>query len=60
MKPGSYLTLRGAKVDMYRGSMRLAVDGAGKVEESDVKGFEAKVGGWREGLRVAGGGRRQG
>jgi len=28
---------------MYRGSMRLTVDGAGKVEESDVKGFDAKV-----------------
>lgn len=28
---------------MYRGSMRLALEGAGKVEESDVKGFEAKV-----------------
>lgn len=33
MKPGSYVTLRNAKVDMFRGSMRLAVNqvGAGGV-----------------------------
>jgi hypothetical protein len=43
VKPGAYLTLRNAKVDMYRGSMRLVVDALGKVEESDVKGFDAKV-----------------
>ncbi|KAI8468901.1 MAG: hypothetical protein J3K34DRAFT_425547 [Monoraphidium minutum] len=42
VKKGSYLTLTNAKVDMYRGSMRLAVDGAGKVEEGAAKGFEPK------------------
>eukprot|EP00877_Chromochloris_zofingiensis_P006585 jgi/Chrzof1/217/Cz01g07150.t1 len=40
---GSYITLRNAKIDMYRGSMRLAVDQWGKVEESDVKDYEPKV-----------------
>ena len=29
MKPGSYVTLRNAKVDMFRGSMRLAVNQVG-------------------------------
>lgn len=29
MKPGSYITLRNAKVDMFRGSMRLAVNQVG-------------------------------
>jgi len=43
-QPGKYLTLRNAKIDMYRGSMRLAVDQWGKVEESDVTGFQAKLG----------------
>lgn len=28
-KPGAYLTLRNAKIDMFRGSMRLAVNQAG-------------------------------
>jgi len=30
MKPGSYVTLRNAKVDMFRGSMRLAVNQVGR------------------------------
>lgn len=29
MKPGSYVTLRNAKIDMFRGSMRLAVNQVG-------------------------------
>ncbi|PNH03398.1 hypothetical protein TSOC_010538 [Tetrabaena socialis] len=29
---GATITLKGAKVDMFRGSMRLSVDAAGKVE----------------------------
>ncbi|KAG2498038.1 hypothetical protein HYH03_003799 [Edaphochlamys debaryana] len=29
------ITLKGAKVEMYRGSMRLALDAAGKVESAD-------------------------
>lgn len=45
MQPGSYLALLGAKVDMYHGCMRLAVDphGGGQVEPSKVKLFEAKA-----------------
>lgn len=31
-KPGNYIVLLGAKVDMYRGSMRLAVHQGGKVK----------------------------
>lgn len=36
MKPGTYVTLRNAKVDMFRGSMRLAVNqvGAGQRPKS--------------------------
>ena len=43
VKPGAYLTLTDAKVDMYRGSMRLALGAGSKVEASDAKGFDAKV-----------------
>jgi len=32
MKPGATVILRNAKIDMYRGSMRLAVDKWGRVE----------------------------
>jgi len=39
---GKYITLRNAKIDMFRGSMRLAVDQWGKVEAYDGN-FEAKV-----------------
>jgi hypothetical protein len=42
-QPGNYITLRNAKIDMYRGSMRLAVDQWGKVEASEVTGFQPKV-----------------
>ncbi|KIY98497.1 Uncharacterized protein MNEG_9465 [Monoraphidium neglectum] len=42
VKPGKYLTLRNARVDMYRGTMRLAVDALGKVEEGEASGFEPK------------------
>eukprot|EP00879_Flechtneria_rotunda_P003093 GHRR01003314.1.p1 GENE.GHRR01003314.1~~GHRR01003314.1.p1 ORF type:complete len:137 (+),score=24.79 GHRR01003314.1:486-896(+) len=40
---GKYLTLRNAKIDMYRGSMRLAVDQWGKVEALDGQSFETKT-----------------
>lgn len=33
-QPGKYLTLRNARIDMFRGSMRLAVDQWGKIEET--------------------------
>lgn len=42
--PGKYITLRNAKIDMYRGSMRLAVDQWGKVEPLDNANFKANVG----------------
>lgn len=40
---GSYITLRNAKIDMYRGSMRLAVDQWGKVEALEGSSFQPKV-----------------
>ena len=40
---GAYLVLRNAKIDMYRGSMRLAVDQWGKVEAAADATFAAKV-----------------
>lgn len=40
---GAYLTLRNAKIDMYRGSMRLAVDQWGKVEALEGASFKANV-----------------
>jgi len=40
---GKYLTLRNAKIDMYRGSMRLAVDQWGKVEALEDSTFQAKT-----------------
>jgi replication factor A1 len=43
-QPGKYITLRNAKIDMYRGSMRLAVDQWGKVEALEDASFDAKVG----------------
>lgn len=35
MKEGSVLTLRNAKIDMYKGSMRLAVDRWGRVDVAE-------------------------
>lgn len=43
MKPGSYVTLRNAKVDMFRGSMRLAVNQWGKMEPATGHSFEPKL-----------------
>lgn len=40
---GAYLTLRNAKIDMYRGSMRLAVDQWGKVEALEGSSFQPKA-----------------
>lgn len=42
-KVGSYLILRNARIDMFKGSMRLAVNQWGKVEEGEGD-FEVKVG----------------
>ena len=35
MKEGKIVTLRNAKIDMYKGSMRLAVDRWGRVEVAE-------------------------
>lgn len=43
LQPGSAWTLRNAKIEMYRGCMRLAVDQFGKLEPSDDTGIEPKV-----------------
>lgn len=45
-KPGKYLVLRNARIDMFKGSMRLAVNQWGKVEEGEGT-FKPKVGGRR-------------
>ncbi|KAK9707398.1 hypothetical protein RND81_07G195100 [Saponaria officinalis] len=42
MKAGSTVTLRNAKIDMFKGSMRLAVDKWGRIEESDAADFSVK------------------
>lgn len=42
MKAGSTVILRNAKIDMFRGSMRLAVDKWGRVEVTEDADFEVK------------------
>ncbi|XP_028775273.1 uncharacterized protein At4g28440-like isoform X2 [Neltuma alba] len=42
MKPGATLILRNAKIDMFKGSMRLAVDKWGRVEVTEPAKFEVK------------------
>ncbi|XP_050374029.1 uncharacterized protein At4g28440-like [Argentina anserina] len=39
MKEGSTVTLRNAKIDMFKGSMRLAVDKNGSIEAADPASF---------------------
>jgi len=42
--PGSYIVLRNARIDMFRGSMRLAVNQWGKVEEAEPnQDFQVKM-----------------
>ncbi len=48
---GAYMTLRNAKIDMFKGSMRLAVDQWGKVEALESASFDAKVR-WRASCRI--------
>lgn len=44
MEEGHYLTLRNAKIDMYKGSMRLAVNQWGVIERAqDQPDFNVKV-----------------
>ncbi|XP_057953166.1 uncharacterized protein At4g28440-like [Malania oleifera] len=42
MKPGATLILRNAKIDMFKGSMRLAVDKWGRVEVTEPAKFVVK------------------
>ncbi|MED6143672.1 hypothetical protein PIB30_007970 [Stylosanthes scabra] len=42
MKEGSTVILRNAKIDMFKGSMRLAVDKWGRVEVTEPASFTVK------------------
>ncbi|KAF7805964.1 tyrosine aminotransferase-like [Senna tora] len=42
MNPGATLILRNAKIDMFKGSMRLAVDKWGRIEPTEPVDFEVK------------------
>ncbi|CAA7410182.1 unnamed protein product [Spirodela intermedia] len=42
MKPGATIILRNAKIDMFKGSMRLAVDKWGRVEVAEPAVFSVK------------------
>ncbi|CAN8291735.1 unnamed protein product [Cochlearia groenlandica] len=42
MKEGSSVTLRNAKIDIYKGSMRLAVEKRGRVEVTEPVSFKVK------------------
>ncbi|CAN6482814.1 unnamed protein product [Victoria cruziana] len=43
LKPNTTVILRNAKIDMFKGSMRLAVDKWGRVEVTDQADFTVKV-----------------
>lgn len=43
MEEGSTLTLRNAKIEMYKGSMRLAVDRWGRIEVDEPASFTVKT-----------------
>ncbi|KAL0320645.1 UNVERIFIED_CONTAM: hypothetical protein Sradi_5326000 [Sesamum radiatum] len=42
LKPGTTAVLRNAKIDMFKGSMRLAVDKWGRIEVTEPATFEVK------------------
>ncbi|XAR56514.1 hypothetical protein NMG60_11037037 [Bertholletia excelsa] len=42
MKPGMTIILRNAKIDMFKGSMRLAVDKWGRIEVTEPASFVVK------------------
>ncbi|XP_031255379.1 uncharacterized protein At4g28440 [Pistacia vera] len=42
MTPGATVILRNAKIDMFKGSMRLAVDKWGRIEVTEPATFEVK------------------
>ncbi|CAA7402241.1 unnamed protein product [Spirodela intermedia] len=43
VKPDATIILRNAKIDMFKGSMRLAVDKWGRVEATDPSDFSVKT-----------------
>lgn len=42
MKPGNTIILRNAKIDMFKGSMRLAVDKWGRIEVTEPANLTVK------------------
>lgn len=42
MKPGTTVIIRNSKIDMFKGSMRLAVDKWGRVEITEPANFDVK------------------
>lgn len=44
MKPGTTVILRNAKIDVFKGSMRLAVDKWGRIEVTEPAGIIVKEG----------------
>lgn len=42
MKPGDTIILRNAKIDMFKGSMRLAVDKWGRIEVTEAANLTVK------------------
>ncbi|XP_019153914.1 PREDICTED: uncharacterized protein At4g28440-like [Ipomoea nil] len=42
MEPGTTVILRNAKIDMFKGSMRLAVDKWGRIEVTEAAAFDVK------------------
>ena len=42
LQPGSTAIIRNAKIDMFKGSMRLAVDKWGHVETAEAANFTVK------------------
>jgi replication factor A1 len=42
MNPGATIILRNAKIDMFKGSMRLGVDKWGRIEVTEPANFEVR------------------
>lgn len=42
LKPGATVIMRNAKIDMFKGSMRLAVDKWGRIEATEPASFTVK------------------
>lgn len=43
MKVGNTVTIRNGKIDMFKGTMRLAVDKWGLIQEAEAADWEVKV-----------------